>query len=40
MAYNSTHPANERSVRLLKKLGLKEIDRGDFAISREEWLAL
>ena len=35
-----THPANERSVRLLKKLGLKEIDRGDFAISREEWLSL
>ncbi|MBN1976765.1 MAG: GNAT family N-acetyltransferase [Anaerolineae bacterium] len=35
-----THPDNEPSVRLLKKLGLKEIDQGEFAISREEWLAL
>jgi hypothetical protein len=35
-----THPANEPSVRLLEKLGLTEIDRGEFAISREEWLAL
>ena len=35
-----THPANEPSVRLLKKLGLKEIDRGEFTISIEEWLAL
>jgi len=35
-----THPANEPSVRLLKRLGLKGIDRGEFTISREEWLAL
>jgi RimJ/RimL family protein N-acetyltransferase len=35
-----THPDNEPSVRLLKKLGLSEINRGEFAISREEWLAL
>jgi len=35
-----THPANEPSVGLLKKLGLKGIDGGEFAISREEWLAL
>jgi len=35
-----THPANEPSVRLLKKLGFKGIDGGEFVISREEWLAL
>ena len=35
-----THPANEPSVRLLKKLGLRKVSRGEFAISREEWLAL
>jgi RimJ/RimL family protein N-acetyltransferase len=35
-----TQPANERSVGLLKRLGLKGIDRGEFVISREEWLAL
>jgi RimJ/RimL family protein N-acetyltransferase len=34
-----THPANEPSVTLLEKLGLKEIEQGEFAISREEWLA-
>jgi RimJ/RimL family protein N-acetyltransferase len=36
----ATHPANEPSVRLLERLGLKEMDRGEFAISSEEWLAL
>jgi RimJ/RimL family protein N-acetyltransferase len=35
-----THPANEPSVRLLKRLGLTEIDQGEFVMSREEWLAL
>ena len=35
-----THPDNEESVRLLKRLGLSEVTRGEFAISREEWLAL
>jgi ribosomal-protein-alanine N-acetyltransferase len=34
-----THPANERSAALLKRLGLQEIARGEFALSREEWLA-
>jgi RimJ/RimL family protein N-acetyltransferase len=35
-----THPANEASVALLRRLGLKAIGRGEFAISRAEWLAL
>jgi RimJ/RimL family protein N-acetyltransferase len=35
-----THPANQPSVRLLKRLGLTEIDQGGFVMSREEWLAL
>jgi RimJ/RimL family protein N-acetyltransferase len=35
-----THPANEPSVRLLENLGLRGIGQGEFAISREEWLAL
>jgi len=34
-----THPANEPSVRLLKRLGLTEVARGEFALSRAEWLA-
>ncbi|OGO05913.1 MAG: hypothetical protein A2Y73_03470 [Chloroflexi bacterium RBG_13_56_8] len=34
-----THPANKPSVALLKRLGLKEVARGEFSISREEWLA-
>jgi RimJ/RimL family protein N-acetyltransferase len=34
-----THPENEPSVRLLGRLGLKALDRGEYAISREEWLA-
>jgi len=33
-----THPDNDPSVSLLKKLGLKVINPGEFAISREEWL--
>ena len=35
-----THPENEPSVQLIKRLGLKEMDRGEFAMSREGWLAL
>ena len=35
-----THPDNEPSVRLLERLGLKEVARGEYGISREEWLAL
>jgi RimJ/RimL family protein N-acetyltransferase len=35
-----THPDNEPSVRLLKRLGLRETRDGEFTISREEWLAL
>jgi len=34
-----TRTENEASVRLLKRLGLKEIAPGEFALSREEWLA-
>jgi ribosomal-protein-alanine N-acetyltransferase len=34
-----TRPANERSVKLLKCVGLTEIARGEFAMSRAEWLA-
>jgi RimJ/RimL family protein N-acetyltransferase len=34
-----THPDNESSVRLLRRLGLSEIGGGEWAISREEWLA-
>jgi RimJ/RimL family protein N-acetyltransferase len=35
-----THPANEPSIRLLKRLGLTEVAEGEYAISSEEWLAL
>lgn len=35
-----THPDDRASVALLKRLGLKEIARGEFASSRSEWLAL
>jgi RimJ/RimL family protein N-acetyltransferase len=35
-----THPDNEPSIRLLKKLGLSKVSEGEFAISKEEWLAL
>jgi ribosomal-protein-alanine N-acetyltransferase len=34
-----THPDNTPSVALLKKLGLEEISPGEFAISREAWVA-
>jgi RimJ/RimL family protein N-acetyltransferase len=34
-----THPDNKPSIRLLKKLGLKETEQGEWTISREEWLA-
>ncbi len=35
-----TRPENEASVRLLKRLGLREVAPGEFALWREEWLAL
>jgi RimJ/RimL family protein N-acetyltransferase len=35
-----THPDNKPSVRLFEKLGLKGIERGEFTLSRKEWLAL
>jgi RimJ/RimL family protein N-acetyltransferase len=35
-----THPDNRPSVRLLGRLGLKEVERGEYAISRQEWTAL
>jgi RimJ/RimL family protein N-acetyltransferase len=35
-----THPDNVASVALLKRLGLHEIGGGEWALSREEWLAL
>jgi RimJ/RimL family protein N-acetyltransferase len=34
-----THPDNKPSVALLKRLGLHEIGDGEWALSREEWLA-
>lgn len=34
-----THPDNEPSVRLLKRLGLRQVGDDEWAISREEWLA-
>jgi [ribosomal protein S5]-alanine N-acetyltransferase len=35
-----TNLANEPSVRLLERLGLRAIGQGEFMISREEWMAL
>jgi [ribosomal protein S5]-alanine N-acetyltransferase len=35
-----THPGNQASVALLNRLGLRAIGGGEYAISREEWLAL
>jgi len=35
-----THPDNRASVALLMRLGLKDIGEGEFALSRDEWLAL
>jgi ribosomal-protein-alanine N-acetyltransferase len=35
-----THPDNGPSVRLLERLGLKQVARGEYAISRGEWSAL
>jgi len=37
--HTGTNPANEPSVRLLTKLGLKRINPGEFTLTREEWLA-
>ncbi|TFG72974.1 MAG: N-acetyltransferase, partial [Anaerolineales bacterium] len=34
-----THPDNEPSVRLLKRLKLKAVDNGEWTMTREEWLA-
>lgn len=35
-----TNPANEPSVQLLTRLGLKQIAPGEFVLSRAEWQAL
>jgi RimJ/RimL family protein N-acetyltransferase len=35
-----THPDNEPSVRLLKRLKLREIGNGEWTLTREEWLSL
>ena len=35
-----THPDNEPSVRLLKRLKLREIDNGEWIMTRKEWLTL
>jgi RimJ/RimL family protein N-acetyltransferase len=35
-----THPDNEESLKLLKRLGLTEIACGEFAITNAEWAAL
>jgi ribosomal-protein-alanine N-acetyltransferase len=34
-----THPDNQPSVALLKRLGLREVGGGEWALSRAEWLA-
>jgi RimJ/RimL family protein N-acetyltransferase len=34
-----THPDNKPSVRLLKRLKLKEIGNGEWTMTREEWLS-
>ncbi len=34
-----THPDNKDSIKLIERLGLTEIARGEFALSRAEWLA-
>jgi RimJ/RimL family protein N-acetyltransferase len=35
-----THPENKRSVALLRRLGLQEVSHGEWALSRQQWLAL
>ncbi|MDF1514188.1 MAG: GNAT family N-acetyltransferase [Anaerolineae bacterium] len=35
-----THPDNEPSIRLLKRLNLREIDNGEWTITIKEWLAI
>ncbi len=35
-----THPDNEPSVRLLKRLQLRTVDHGEWTMTRDEWLAL
>jgi RimJ/RimL family protein N-acetyltransferase len=34
-----THPDNTPSVRLLARLGLREVEPGEYTITREAWLA-
>jgi [ribosomal protein S5]-alanine N-acetyltransferase len=34
-----THPENEASIRLLKRLGFSYIENGEYILSRAEWLA-
>ncbi len=38
--YTGTNTANQPSMRLLTRLGLKQVKPGEFALSREEWQAL
>lgn len=37
--HTGTHPANEASVRLLTRLGLRPIKPGEFMLTRAEWQA-
>lgn len=37
--HTGTHPANEASVRLLTRLGLRQIKPGEFILTRAEWQA-
>lgn len=38
--HTGTNPANTASVRLLTRLGLRQLNDGEFVLSREAWLAL
>jgi RimJ/RimL family protein N-acetyltransferase len=35
-----THPDNEPSVGLLKRLGLREIGDGEWTMTKAEWISL
>jgi len=37
--HTGTNPANTASVRLLTRLGLRQVSDGEFVLSRAEWLA-
>ena len=37
--HTGTHPDNAPSIRLLERLGLNQVARGEYTISREEWTA-